>query len=969
MMTNPTMARAVHLAFASSATAAAALYTPHAISQEVALREVIVTGSRIRRIESETASPIFTLNRDAITASGVTTMGQLVQKVPSISGAATNTAVNNGGGDGASTVELRGLSDERTLVLLNGRRVVGIAGSSGATGGAVDINQFPVNLIERVDVLKEGAGAIYGSDAIGGVVNFITRKDFDGLELNYDYGQSGKGDGGRDNVSIAWGTHSDRGSMVISASYNKQDSISAGDRKFARDALYLYGGTVYAFGSSRSPGGRIRFAGGTEDDPNPASAALAASYGCGSVTRIEGAPGDSLDDYRCFVTSGDNADFYNFQPLNLLITPQERVSFFTSANYDLSEDVEVYAELLHSVTTSGFQIAELPFDSRDDDIVIPADNFYNPFGIDFGGVAAVNDDAEWRMISLGTRRNNVDTTSDNWTLGLRGNIMDSGWDWDLSGGYSRVDQRVETTGYLLSSRLQSALGPSFLDPATNTVVCGTPGNIISGCTPVNIFNSSAADQVEALKTISASYNQSTISTIKSINLGFTGEAFSLPAGKVQLAVGAGYEDYAFDFDTDSLTETLPPTNLNCGLSQETCSSDSKGSYDVKSFYVEALVPILKDVPGASALNLILGSRYSDYNLFESSTDSSVKLEWRPVADLLLRGSWSEAFRVPQIGDLFGGKFANAPTFNDPCLRITPADLAASPNLALACENVVPDGTFQEPNSQVTGRFGGNPNLTPETGNVVTAGFVYQPGFLDGFSMTFDWWRYKLDDVITSLDVNTTAEICVTSGASALVTSLPGNPSFCSLLLRNPDGTIFFIDQPTLNFGKLKTSGYDIGFKYSLKDTAAGSFEFALDTTYIDKYNSTPCDVCTTARVAGSWDRQFGNFAEWRALASIGWSRNALNALLSARYIDSMVIHDPDGSPGIQPDRHIPSVTYVDLSLGYTFKEKLSIQVGADNLTDKQPPIFFQNNVINANTDVSTYDTVGRYYRASVKYKF
>ncbi len=405
-------------------------------------------------------------------------------------------------------------------------------------------------------------------------------------------------------------------------------------------------------------------------------------------------------------------------------------------------------------------------------------------------------------------------------------------------------------GYLLQSRLQDAFGPSFVDPVSGEVVCGTPGNIIAGCIPVDPFDINNPDQIDALNTIAASFNQSTMSSIKSFALGFTGEALDLPAGPFQLATGASYEEYAFNFDTDSMTETLPPDNLNCGLAQETCSSDSSGGYDVTSVYGEALVPILKDLPGATALNLILGPRYSDYNLFGNSTDTSVKLEWRPVEDLLIRGSWSEAFRVPQIGDLFGGKFANAPTFNDPCVGITAADLAANPNLAAACENVVANGTFAQPNSQVTGRFGGNASLVPETGDVLTAGFVYQPAFFEGLSMTFDWWDYELDNVITSLDVNSTAEICVNTGPSAVVTSLPGSPSFCSLINRNPDGTIYYIDQPTLNFGKLETSGYDLGFKYLLRDTVAGTFEFGIDATYIDKYDSTPCDVCATTEVAG-----------------------------------------------------------------------------------------------------------------------
>ena len=768
----------------------------------------------------------------------------------------------------------------------------------------------------------------------------------------------------RDNFSIAWGMDGEKGSVVVSANYNTQEEISANDRDFSRNALYLYGGVVTAGGSSRAPGGRIRFGGAT-----PESAALAAQYGCGSVTLIDGAAGDSLDDYRCFITSGDNADFYNYQPLNLIVTPQERASFFTSANYNVADGLELYAEYLHSNTSSGYQIAELPFDSRDDDIVIPVNNFYNPFGIAFGGVAAINDDAEWRVQSLGTRHNSVNTDNDHATLGFRGAIMDTGWDWDLSGGYSRVHQTNGTDGYLLQSRLQDAFGPSFLDPVSGEVVCGTPGNIISGCTPVNPFDINNPDQVEELGTIAASYNQRTKASIKSFALGFTGEAFDMPAGPFQLATGASYEEYDFDFDTDSITETLPPDNLNCGLAQETCSSDSAGGYDVTSVYVEALVPLLKDLPGAQALNLILGARYSDYNLFGDDTNTSVKLEWRPVGDLLIRGSWSEAFRVPQIGDLFGGKFANAPTFNDPCVGLTSAALAANPNLAAACENVAPDTAFAQPNSQVTGRYGGNNTLVPETGDVLTAGFVYQPSFFDGFSMTFDWWNYELDDVITSLDVNSTAEICVNTGPSALVTSLPGSPSFCSLINRNPDGTIFFIDQPTLNFGKLETSGYDLGFKYLLRDTVAGTFEFGIDATYIDKYDSTPCDVCATTEVAGTFDRQFGNYADVRALATLGWSYDAFSALVSSRYVDGVVIHDADGLPGIQGDLSIPSVTYVDLGFGYTWNEKLTMRIGADNVTDKQPPLLYQNNVINANTDVSTYDTVGRFYRASFTYKF
>ena len=938
MVTNPKLTHAVHFALVSTATAAS-MYTPAAISQDAELEQIVVTGSRIRRVDAETASPVFTMDRSVIESSGVTTMGELVQQVPAISGAATNPAVNNGGGTGAATVELRGLGAERTLVLLNGRRVGAIS-----SVGAVDINMMPVNLIERVEVLKEGAGAVYGSDAIGGVVNFITRTDLDGLEVNADYGVSDLGDGDRQAFGVAWGTTGERGNMLIGANYNKQDSVSAGDRKFARNALYLYNGFVTAGGSSRTPNGRIRFAAG---DP------LAAQYGCSSVTKLEGAPGDSLDDYRCF-TAGD---LYNYQPLNLIMTPQERAQVFTSGNFNITDDTTVYAEWLHSYTTSGFEIAELPFDARADNIVIPVDNVFNPFGIAFGGIDAVNPNAQWRLTSLGTRRNTVNSTADQLTTGIKGKIGSTSWTWDLMGQYAHFDQDTTVKGYLLSSKLQSAFGPNFIDGGGN-VVCGTPSAPIANCTPVNPFDINNPNQRDALKTITASYKQNYGYTSKTASLDFSGDLFSLPAGAVQAAIGLGYNKQNSTFDTDSLTESQPPDFLVCGLSQETCSGDAKGSYDVKEIYGEIFFPILKDVTAFQALNLTIGTRYSDYNTFGDTTNSSIKLEWRPITDLLLRASYAEVFRAPQIYDLYGAKANTSTTFADPCVRLTAAQAAANPNLAAFCENVPLDGTFTQDNGQVSGLLQGNPDLRPETGDVLTAGIVYEPSWFNGFSFNVDWWRYKLEDVITAVDVQTAADICIANA----------DPQFCGYFDRDPDGQIASVQQPTVNLGTIETEGYDFGVKYMLRDTVAGSFQFVLDATYIDKYDSVPCPICDTTEVAGTYNRQYGNFAKLRALASIGWAYEPFTALLSARYIDSAELEDADGViDDVTLD--IPSKTYVDLTVGYTFDDKLTVNVGVDNLTNEQPPILYQNNVTNANTDVSTYDTIGTYYRVGVKYKF
>jgi iron complex outermembrane recepter protein len=943
MATNPQLTRAVNLALISTGAAGAALTTPEVIAQQqdAELEQIVVTGSRIRRVEAATASPVFTLDRDTITETGVNTVGDLLQQIPSVSGAATNPQVNNGGGTGASAVELRGLGTQRTLVLLNGRRL----GNLGFANTGADVNVIPTNLVERVEVLKEGAGAIYGSDAVGGVVNFVTRTDFDGVELGFDFGVSEAGDGDLSTVNLAWGTQGDRGGIAISGTYQKQDAISAGDRKYTREAIYFY---TYIFpgGSSRAPTGRISLPEG-----NP--------FGCASVTRIEGAAGSSLADFRCFQTSGANSDFYNYQPFNLVLTPQERASLYTQANYEINEYAEAYAEVLYNYTTSGFQIAPLPFDARSDTVVIPADNVFNPFGVSFGSDGTnVFNQALWRLETLGNRESKTDTSTNQITLGVRGELGLGNWEWDLGGTYSSMDQDSTIEGYLFKPLLTAAFGQNFVD-TDGTVRCGTPDAPIAGCVPINPFNLESQQSLEALRTVGAGYNTNYSYIQKIATLNFNGDVVPLPAGPLQAAIGLEYAEQDGAFDTDFNTEAQPPLFNQCQLSNETCSGDSRGEYDVKSAYMELFVPLLKDVPLVSELNVSGGVRYSDYSAFGDSTDVTFKVEWRPISDLLVRGSYAEVFRVPTIYDLFQAPASSASQFNDPCVGLTQAQVDANPNFALVCENVVRDGSFAQPNSQIDGLLLGNEELVPETGEVITYGFVYDPSWLAGLSINVDFWDYSLEDVITQIDVNTIADQCLATG----------DDQFCGLISRFPDGTIFQIRQPTSNFGKLDTSGIDFGVRYLWRDTPAGDFRFSIDATYTDKYDSVVFPGTPPIEVAGTYDRQYGNYAQWRGVAAIGWSMQPFNALLSARYIDSIELLDPDGAPGIQPPLDVPSQTYVDLAVGFQFMENTKIQLSVDNLTEEEPPILYQNNVLNSNTDVSTYDLIGRYYRVSLSHKF
>ncbi|MEJ1960220.1 MAG: TonB-dependent receptor [Gammaproteobacteria bacterium] len=953
MNRNSEVASAVSRALAMSAAAVSAAYTAPATAQDQPSADdetqtVVVTGSRIRRVDQETASPVYVLDQSAIQASGVATVGDLVQRIPSIAGAATNPQVNNGGGTGESNVELRGLSAQRTLVLLNGRRI-GILGQNGTTS-AVDINMIPINAIERVEVLKEGAGAIYGSDAIAGVVNFITRTDVDGGEVSLDMGETYKHDGERRSAGLLIGNTTDKMSITVAANYNKQKAVSAGNREFSAFALYLYGGAVSAAGSSRTPSGFIGV-GGTP---------YATQYGCNTLTRKEGTPGLNADtDFRCY----ESSDAYNYQPLNLLITPQERGSLFTQFNYDITDYATFYSEVLYTHTTSGFQLAALPFDAVQDDTIISANSIYNPFGFDFGGVSGDNQAMRMRMVALGTRSSDTSTNDAMVNAGFKGKVFDTGWEWDTNFGFGRKDQDQNISGYLLKSQLTNALGPSFID-ATGPH-CGVPNAVISGCVPVNIFNPTDPSQVEALSTVSTNYRTNYTYRSNSFTGNLTGTIFELPAGPLQLAVGAEYRDQEGVFSSDILTRATPPLFLTCQLAGETCTGNNSMKYNVKEYYAEVFIPILKDAPFAHALNVDAGIRKSDYSLdtIGSSTNAQFKVEYRPISDVLLRATYAEVFRAPTITDLSLSSAQDAPTFSDVCTGLTAAQVTANPNLNLACVGVPRDGSFAQPQKQITGLISGTPTLKPENGDVTTFGVVYDSSQIRGLSLSVDYWKYKLDDLIDQVDPNFAVRQCAANG----------NPTFCDLMVRfdsGPNAGQFQVfKEPIVNLGKLKTDGIDFGVKYALRETAAGSFNVTLDVTKINSYDIDPGLGADKVEVAGTFNRQFGNFAKYRGILGVGWKYHELDALLTMRYIHKLEIVDPDGKIVDAPPLPIPSMTYADLTVGYTTPTKTRIQAGIINLGDRQPPLFYQNNVLNANTDVSTYDTLGRRWFLGVTQKF
>jgi iron complex outermembrane recepter protein len=948
--------RAVRYALYMGTAAAVGLTAAPAFAQDEGadkgetLETIVVTGSRIRRVDLETSSPVFVIDKSAIEKTGKLTIGDLLQEAPSIAGAATNPGVNNGGGAGASTVSLRGLGSQRTLLLINGQRVF-----------YNDVNSIPINMVERIEVLKDGASAVYGSDAIGGVVNFITRRDFQGMEASVDYGVSDADDGERKGGSLTIGHSSDRGSMVVGLTYNKQDAVSAANRDYSQPALYYYHGAIFGLGSGTIPNGRYVLPRGVAESFGLNCPAGPANV---SVTRIDGRPGTSSSDFRCYQGSGPGNDTYDYSPFNILRTPQERAGLFAAGNYRISDNVEAYLEVFTNKTRSNYQLAPLPLIlGSDSGAVISAQSIYNPFGVtvNSGGI---------RMSLDGNRIGNFTTTSDQLNTGLRGSFGDT-WTWDAGISWARVTQGSSFSGYYFKPGLRDAVGPSFRD-ANGNAFCGTPGAVIANCVPINLLG--LEDQTAAgranlaeLRKLSITPSQRFYSNEKIARFNLTGEIVELPAGALSIALGGEYRKDYQSFTPDFASSINDPAVGECQTSTDACRSASSGELSVREFYAELFIPVLRDVFLAKSLNFTLGSRYSDYSAFGDTTNSKIGIEWRPIDDVLFRGTVAEVFRSPTISDLFGGVTPSADTYTDPCS-------GAGLNLSNpACAGLA--AGFQQTTPQTSALQGSNDQLLPESGKSFTWGVVYDPSWLEGFSTSVDVWRIYLTDTIGILGTQTIIDQCYNFGR------------YCNLFTRELTGLgdIDFVNNRTQNVGRVDTSGIDLSFKYRLPETAWGNFRFALDTTYVSRYDSQKIqgDVTTQFNNAGSYVSSSrggdGNYARWRGYFTVGWNLGAFDASWRARYIGPTRVGalTPAGdgytvvipvSPGSQSFR-TGSLTYHNLQFGYKIEPlNTSLELGVDNVFDKQPPQLFQFG-FDSNTDARTYDTIGRYYWARVGVKF
>ncbi|MGY6553646.1 MAG: TonB-dependent receptor [Wenzhouxiangella sp.] len=666
---------------------------------------VTVTGTRIARTDADQINPVLRLSREDIDSRGVASVAELLEQLP-IAGAGLNALGSAGTSFGAATVNLRNLGANRTLVLVNGRRWVNTGGGRGFRD-FVDLNSIPLAAVESIEVLKDGASAIYGSDAIAGVVNIRTFQDFDGVSVRAQYGQSSRGDGEQRTADLTMGQATDRGSILLSVSHTDNQPIFVDDRSYSAVPL----GAL----SLQTPFGRFVIP------------------GQGALTLIPGRPGTSPEDFRPF---NDATDRVNLFEGTYLTQPNRRNSLYGQGRYGLTSNIDLVAEAFFTrrESTQNFSPAVLNMTGAAG-FRIPANHPFNPFDQDLGQGLTIN-----YQFGDHIRRENfqkVDTLR--FMLGLEGEF-DNGWRWDAAASYGASDSEFKSVGQVNRDRIALGIGDVARCAAT------------AGCVPLNLFGGPGSWTQEQLDWISLVGKDSQTVRSSGFQANLTGDLFDLLDGRVAFAAGAEYRK--------ERAEDIPDALINSsGLFQNGPATTgpqrepTRGEFDLTEFYLELNAPLLQSRPGIERLELSAAARYSDYSTFGSELTSQFGLGWQPIGGLLFRGTYSEGFRAPSIIELFAGRRQTILPALDPCS----GGGAGLPGCAGVPASYIQSG------SVIQATVGSNPQLEPETSNTLTLGFGWVPSGMPNLELTADWYRIKVDDAIINIGSQRILNDCAVAG--------------------------------------------------------------------------------------------------------------------------------------------------------------------------------------------------------------
>jgi outer membrane receptor protein involved in Fe transport len=961
-------------------------------------------GAAVR--SNRDARPLLEITRFTLSRFGFTSIGELLQEL-SVAGSALNAHLN-AGGDGSTAIDLRGLGAERVLVLVDGRRwVPGLA-------GAVDVNSIPIPIVEKIEILKDGASAVHGSGAIAGVVNIITRKELDRLEASATLGAYDRGDGGQQLLSVSYGATAAKTSVFLNASYTRFEPVHARDREVSSEPVASAG---LLRGSSASPRGRFHIyggvvSGGSRDltlcdavaESNPAFGCNVAYPGFEAWYAGDATTGEVREDA--------GVDAYDFASAAFLAAPQQRTSLYAKVTHDLTDGVAVNAEMLYAHRESRQELAAEPLviggafanpTTPQGEMVVSSTNPYNPFGF-----RLVSDHADWiasggfyysadaylvqagrRLVELGDRIDEQDVETRAFRVGLEGGYEAMGryFDWSLSYGFTddrRVDLAAGVVDYL---RVQQALGDSIANPLSPTGFdCldsddgSNSGAVIAGCVPLDLFGGPGSIGPEMAGWIAAPGIRDRYGyTVRDYAFEVSGDALDLPAGPV--ALKAGYEHRVEDgYDR-------PDALLLAGTTTAGQRSGIAGGRAIDELGVQLDAPLLVDAPWVRYLAVDAAARAARYDdLDRTATAARVGFRWRPFEELLVRGSYSEGFRAPSLLEVYRPGVGGLTDVIDPCNGVDVGD-----PLEVYCgdNGVTVDGSFAQNGVPIPivrsgnpGTIAGVPGLAPETSSTTTIGLVWKPASVEGLTLSLDRYRIAVDGVIDHAGEQAIVDGCASSWDAATQSG-----SFCALVGRDGTGQVVGLQDVALNLGRIEVAGVDLSALYLDFELPLlpGSFSGGADLAYVSSHRRDGIELAGTNQ--GRWAAP-----ELKASLALVWIRGDWGAAWRSRFISGQDEACFDGTTGATSLRRlglcnleadtttvsaafdqaarnrIGGTAYHDLQLSYRYSEADAyLTFGVRNLFDKEPPL---SRAAPADSfDATTYEVPGRFVYLRVAKQF
>ncbi|MEL6366223.1 MAG: TonB-dependent receptor [Pseudomonadota bacterium] len=947
---------------AGASTAALAIGAPAFAQEDDAAADasedrIVVTGSRIERAGLSSSSPITSVGRQEFTLANTVNSEQFLNTLPqTVPGFDSS---SNNPGTGEATVDLRGLGAVRTLVLVNGRRYV-----TSSQSAAVDLNTIPTALVENVDILTGGASAIYGSDAMAGVVNFTLRDDFEGLEIDTSYETSQEGDAGIFNTSLTFGSNFDdgRGNIVFNLGYNNRESLLQGDRDEAFFTLNDNGSGFSETGSVNVPSTFLFTPGSTvdytevlginppcdvegtqealDDDDNPLGFCTTDSFGV-----IFSPDGPGVD---VFVNSGPNTNRYNYAPVNYLQLPQERYTVFTSGSYEFSEMVEFYGQAVYVSSQTEQLLAptpvfttitinvDNPFLDGDTEALALINQLSGGTDADGDGVDDVSILAGRRFKELGGRSSFLNSNSFQAQGGVRGDLSET-WSYDIFGSFAQNNVTITQTGNVNVPNYQQAVRDGTL----------------------NIFDDNAISPSSAL-TIFQTGNITGQTEQTVISASVSGADFGLasPMAEDGVAVAGGFE-----YREEALS------TIGAGLGSDVAgfnqAPDVFGRFDVYEVFGEVNAPIIQGAPLVEDLTLTGAYRYSDYSTVGGISSYAGGVSWTPVGGFRFRAQFQRAVRAPNIIELFQPIVNGFPNIEDPCSGglggFDAFDAATQATVTANCTaDGVPTaavGTPFQANAQIEGLFGGNPDLDEETADTFTLGVVLEPAAIPGLVITADYYDIEIEDVIGTVPSQTIFDLCYVDGVG----------EFCGLITRSAAGPVQIFQANNVNSALLATDGVDLSLDYSMDLGGLGTLSIysLANVTFENSFQSLPTEASVDC--AGFYAPPCGEpTPNWSVNTRFDWELGDFGARLRWQRISSVDDITDTGQ------RFVPGVDaydQVDLTGFWQATDEVFLSVGIENLFDTDYVLIGDASAEQSNTFPATYDTIGRTFFARAVLQF